>query len=345
MTTKRNSPFARKVAAVLGSLCTLVFCACDYVRTEDGKKERREQKYQEAMIDYKAGNLEAATKKLEEVVRANPQNMSAHFLLATLLHEKNDYPGAYCHYYGFVKNASDSDKLPQAKSRLLLCEEELAQMLAKKYNLAENAVVAQAGMVPAKDLENVRKKLVAAEETVEGLKATNLSLKEENARLRRMVAKTGEEDDVSVRMRVEDVRDVLDDDGDDDRLAGLSVHNESTDDGAAHGAAGIAAARAVAEEADDDGEPEALRGRKDHHPGDGVRPLLVTRSGDDKKASSEAVATGRPKIYTVREGDSLSSIAVKFYGRRSAWKEIREANKATIPPNGDIRYGQEITLP
>ena len=38
--------------------------ACDYVRNKDYESERNEQKYQEAMADYKAGNLKAAVAKL-----------------------------------------------------------------------------------------------------------------------------------------------------------------------------------------------------------------------------------------------------------------------------------------
>ncbi len=39
------------------------------------------------------------------------------------------------------------------------------------------------------------------------------------------------------------------------------------------------------------------------------------------------------------------TIASRFYGSRSKWRDIREANKATIPLNGSVRAGQTIKLP
>ena len=53
----------------------------------------------------------------------------------------------------------------------------------------------------------------------------------------------------------------------------------------------------------------------------------------------------RPEYYEVQEGDTLYRIALRFYGRRDAWKKIQEANKATISSDARIRIGQKIRLP
>ena len=39
------------------------------------------------------------------------------------------------------------------------------------------------------------------------------------------------------------------------------------------------------------------------------------------------------------------TIAMRFYGSRHKWRDIREANKTTIPLNGSVRAGQTIKLP
>jgi nucleoid-associated protein YgaU len=53
----------------------------------------------------------------------------------------------------------------------------------------------------------------------------------------------------------------------------------------------------------------------------------------------------RPKYYVVKDGDTLYKIAIKFYGRVTAWTEIREANKAVVSMDGRIKTGQKLTLP
>jgi nucleoid-associated protein YgaU len=47
----------------------------------------------------------------------------------------------------------------------------------------------------------------------------------------------------------------------------------------------------------------------------------------------------------IEEGDTLYKIAIKFYGRTSAWKQIRDANKALITTDGRVKSGDEIKLP
>jgi len=53
----------------------------------------------------------------------------------------------------------------------------------------------------------------------------------------------------------------------------------------------------------------------------------------------------RPKEYVVQEGDTLFKLAMRFYGRRSAWTLIRDANKATVSSDGRIRQGQTLVFP
>lgn len=51
------------------------------------------------------------------------------------------------------------------------------------------------------------------------------------------------------------------------------------------------------------------------------------------------------RTYTVVEGDSLSKIAKRFYGKAGEWRRIYDANKDTIK-NPDLIYpGQTFTIP
>ena len=57
------------------------------------------------------------------------------------------------------------------------------------------------------------------------------------------------------------------------------------------------------------------------------------------------VATGCEKsyVYTVKEGDTIKSIASKVYGDDSLSTEIRDANKGVR--NRDLEPGMELTIP
>jgi nucleoid-associated protein YgaU len=56
--------------------------------------------------------------------------------------------------------------------------------------------------------------------------------------------------------------------------------------------------------------------------------------------------TTEARRYTVAKGDSLAKIASRFYGDRSQWRQIYEANRKVI---GDdpavIKPGQKLTIP
>ena len=51
------------------------------------------------------------------------------------------------------------------------------------------------------------------------------------------------------------------------------------------------------------------------------------------------------RSYTVVEGDSLSKIAKRFYGKASEWHRIYEANKSAIKDPDLIYPGQTFTIP
>jgi LysM repeat protein len=74
-------------------------------------------------------------------------------------------------------------------------------------------------------------------------------------------------------------------------------------------------------------------------------------------AASAAAATGRvytdalvihhepARRYTVRPGDTLSSIALRFYGSRARWPVIYQANKSVIKNPDSIFPGEVLTIP
>jgi LysM repeat protein len=91
-----------------------------------------------------------------------------------------------------------------------------------------------------------------------------------------------------------------------------------------------------------------------------ARPAAVAGQAYAARAAApaQAAAAGRPvytdalvihhepaRRYTVRPGDTLSSIALRFYGSRSRWPAIFQANKAVIKNPDAIFPGQVLTIP
>ncbi|MFH1039399.1 MAG: LysM peptidoglycan-binding domain-containing protein [PVC group bacterium] len=56
-------------------------------------------------------------------------------------------------------------------------------------------------------------------------------------------------------------------------------------------------------------------------------------------------AAAPPEAYTVQPGDNLARIAEKFYGDRTAWKQIYQANRQTLANPNALKVGQELTIP
>jgi nucleoid-associated protein YgaU len=59
--------------------------------------------------------------------------------------------------------------------------------------------------------------------------------------------------------------------------------------------------------------------------------------------AAKSAASGRQ--YTIQEGDTLSTIAKKFYGASSRWKEIYEANKDVLSSPRNLKLGQVLKIP
>ncbi|QIE46632.1 LysM peptidoglycan-binding domain-containing protein [Pseudohalocynthiibacter aestuariivivens] len=81
---------------------------------------------------------------------------------------------------------------------------------------------------------------------------------------------------------------------------------------------------------------------------------LVTEDGRVDTGTLLSVLSGRTKpqvegpqsgFYVVRTGDSLASIAYRFYGRTSYTDEIISANRTQLGQNGQLTVGQRLIMP
>ena len=79
--------------------------------------------------------------------------------------------------------------------------------------------------------------------------------------------------------------------------------------------------------------------------------LIPTR--DEFRAESEpgltelhpSTARVSPSEHVVRSGETLSSIADKYYGDRSKWDDIYEANQGHLKSPDAIQVGMHLVIP
>ena len=318
-----------RLIALLALSC---LAACDSRTASEFKQERASRQYQAAMGDYTAGRLDAAIKGFEKVLRADPSNTSARFQLACLLQDsRHDNLGAFCNYREYLQQAPDSDKAKMAKERLAICERALAEELAKKMNLIGDSAIAE-------EIEHSRSELAAMKKKNDELLAklkdsagAVSELKGENERLRKLLASlagesggTPEKADI-----VSSVKDLLDDEPAAPTVTALDEAKSLN---------------ALAEA--DDGDVGTASSLLPTQAADAKEKKQASEDAAKKaKAEREAKKEAIPDTYVVQEGDTLYKIALRFYGRTSAWKMIREANKETITTDGRVRTGQTLKLP
>ena len=311
---------------LMALMALMTLTACDVVERADQRAERDDRLYRAAMDDYRSGRMDAAVAGFEKCVRKDPSNASARFQLACLMHDvKKDYLAAYCGYCEYLLQQPGSDKAKLALDRRAICEKELAKVLATKYGL--NAVAAATAEIEAlrKELRAARLRIAAAEKNLGESQARVRSLSAERERLLGVVKGFGSDSDEKpgVRQaRVKEAKDLLEESDDD--VAAPSVP-----------AAEVAELR---EEGDEDSAQSSLLPVR--------RPNETPAKDAERKQDAVPVSVPeRPKTYTVEDGDTLYGISKRFYGSVSAWKKIRDANKARVSTDGRLKVGDELVLP
>jgi Uncharacterized protein containing LysM domain len=67
--------------------------------------------------------------------------------------------------------------------------------------------------------------------------------------------------------------------------------------------------------------------------------------GIGERQNAGAPSADGVQRYRIRSGDTLSSIALQFYGSSSGWRFLYEANSAVLPNPNQLTIGTEIVIP
>ena len=308
----------------------LFVTACDRASQAEFRRERGDRGYRAAMDDYRAGRLAQAVAGLKKVCADDPANASARFQLACLLQDsEKDFSGAYCAYCEYLLQNPGGDKTKIAKDRLLECERALAGALAGKYGLDSTAS-------GKREVDQVRAELTKAEsrgaklaKELDEAGARVAALEQEVARLKGLIRAEAADEDVARP---------------DDAGAAVAKAMFDSDDSDSPRPDETAAARRLFDDDGSDGGPMIEQAPDAKERRDASR-AAAKESEAVAKTERRKNQASRPDVYVVQEGDTLYKIAMQFYGRSSAWRAIREANKATISTDGRVKAGQKIVLP
>ena len=291
--------------------------ACDRPGGTAGD-EHRDRDYRAAMVDYSAGRLADAVKGFGRAIANDPASASARFQLACLLQDHVHDPfGALCEYREYLRLAPGSDKESVVRERMAICEKTLAVELATRHALTgENAtLVAEVDRLRQATAAE-RKRADGLAESLEASVRKTEALERELARYRKLLEDTHGEESQTASVPV-GVKELLDEDEEEGDRLKLSEDAKRL---------------RAEEESETAGEDQRT-------------PFPVEPGKDRPKARPEPPHEERPETYEVQEGDTLYKIAIRFYGRTSAWSEIRDANKTLISTDGRIRTGQVLRLP
>ena len=302
-----------KLGAALALAATM--SGCDWFAAREFKEDRNERLYKTAMADYSAGRIDAAVTGFEKTLRANPANTSARFQLASLLQDhRRDYLAAMCQYREYLLQSPESDKSALAAERVQICERQYAAYLLNQLKDGEGPV--------AKEIARLRANAEADAEEI--------------ARLKVELEQTISERDAA-RRECELARNLVRSLGDEESTEGPKFD--------------MATAKALLDEEDDEGidrikfSADVKNLLAEEESEKTATPFAVAPKPEPVQQVEKSPEEERPETYVVQEGDTLYKIALKFYGKRSAWTRIRDANKAVISTDGRVNAGVTIKLP
>jgi len=57
------------------------------------------------------------------------------------------------------------------------------------------------------------------------------------------------------------------------------------------------------------------------------------------------VEPARARMHVVQKGDTLYSLALRYYGTRVSWDRIYQANRSGLPSRDQLKVGQQLVIP
>ena len=338
------------------------------------RDERGSALYRKAFAAEQSGDIKEAIRLFNRVLIEEPRAFSAHFQLATLLHDQEeDYIGAIYHYKQYLYLRPEAEKKALAQDRIRIAEQLLAPQILRKVGDSVQGLSASHLLKENDRLNRLitsieGEKSVLQEEKEKGDKELE-ELANDNRRLREILVKLRVSEDSASTPPDTLSRQV---EAADKQTAAVRTDAKQfralREEAAAIAKSGQKATetrkplvvipsdeevlqkvkRRLTEESPV--APPATKVReaaKVELPGRTEKPDLSAYSifAKETKRNKESYKSGEARTYVVQPGDTLFRLAEKYYGDANLWKRIRAANRTRIDPDGRIRAGQIISIP
>jgi tetratricopeptide (TPR) repeat protein len=72
-----------------------------------------------------------------------------------------------------------------------------------------------------------------------------------------------------------------------------------------------------------------------------IAPGIIMASAPMMSTAESSAA----RVHVVQRGDTLQSLALRYYGTRSAWEKIYQANRNGLPSKDQLKIGQQLVVP
>ncbi len=77
-----------------------------------------------------------------------------------------------------------------------------------------------------------------------------------------------------------------------------------------------------------------------------VAPAIVMAAVPIMSTSeASTMESPRARTHIVQRGDTLQSLALRYYGSRAAWEKIFQANRSGLPSKDQLKVGQQLVIP
>lgn len=80
-------------------------------------------------------------------------------------------------------------------------------------------------------------------------------------------------------------------------------------------------------------------------PSSAARQSAPASTKQSAPAGAAATPRANGRSHVVQPGDTLSKLSQKYYGTRARWKDILQANRATMKSENDLHVGQQLVIP
>ena len=106
-----------------------------------------------------------------------------------------------------------------------------------------------------------------------------------------------------------------------------------------------AAGRTVVADGGTPAAPDSATGSMSPPPA-AAPPLTATGTVPTSGASEAVTAeTSKARVHVVQKGDTLYSLALRYYGTRAGWERIYQANRSGLSSKDQLKVGQQLVIP